>query len=167
MSNPGTAVPRAEELFLEQLEGRADMADVRLLDRDPATGRELATESGVLDTLWISDVDADLVDHGGHAGTVPYDETATFTIVIQVIRRRGPEHPMVQVKRRAADILDAVIAAVALVPHLANADVDKHARFEFLLDGYKRSSGILPGGTHVGCRYTIRAELRARITPTS
>lgn len=169
MSNPGTALPRLEEALLDVLAARSELADVRLLDRKPQTGAELKAEgaTGGLDALWFDDVDADLDAHGGHAGTVPYDEVVDFSIVIQVLRPRTAQHTMTAVKARAAAILDAVLQASALDPHLGNDDADRHSRFEFVLTGWTRRAGPTPDGRALGCRYAISAQLSARITPTA
>lgn len=170
MSNPGTALPYAEEYLLDRLEERFATLNIRLLDRDPVLREELGAGDGdgIECALWVHDATATLnppsvANSSLGRSRVLYDELAVITLRIQAFSLDGSEHELGDVKARAAAALNEVITVAATNANLSS--LSGHNLFILTVGSWNRAAGRLANGRGWVARYTVELNLRARLVP--
>lgn len=161
----GTMLFAAKRALVERLDAR--MAEVVVTYEPPRNATDIQTLNGVYDAVWF-DPDADIVltvPHlsGQYSVTNPVhlDETASFKVIVQTLRREGSQE---DVDMRASEMLHDVVAVMATEPVLD--DVTGVQSFWFLPRSASVTGGFLPASDGHGCRIELDVEAFSRLTLT-
>lgn len=172
-TTPGTLLFAVQESIVERL--RARLVDARIDYEPPRREGDMSTEVGVEDVIWfpLNDADGDdgTVSYGTPVMSGPYDEsnplrldeTLTFAIAVQCIRRDGTQ---AEADGRLAEMLRDVLAVICATPHAMGAEVPGiQSHWVVPLSASFRRGPLGSSGGH-GSAVTITVEVQSRLALT-
>jgi hypothetical protein len=169
----GTLLFAVQSAIADRLRDR--LVDARVSYEPPRAEGDLSTDQGIEDAIWfaVGNDDGDdgtvsyeiPVFHGPYSAVNPLwlDEVASFTVVVQCVRRDGTQ---AEADKRLAEMLRDVLAVLATKPEIPEMETAELQSLWVVPQSAVFRRGPLPASSGHGSQVRVDVQARSRLKLT-